>query len=168
MNNLNLKTLYKDDDYMDNKEFFQNMYEMTNSVIDKILENLPPIDSLLKTLDFTKPKDVYYALSWDIETATIVYQSLKRIQCPLTVTEYIENMLVRAKIYVDDIVQSSNIIKDIINDAMNCIDSDPKKFNDLMGLYQYHMDRIAEYKGKLHEYSKALNPNYIKDINYNT
>ena len=151
---------------MDDKEFFQNMYLMTESSINKVLESLPPIDLLLQEIDFTDPKKVYYVLDWDIETATIVYQSLRRIQCPLTVTEYIETMLVRAKIYVDDIKESSTIIKNSLNEAINCID-DTQKLSGLINLYEYHMDKIIEYKKKLHEYSKALNPDYIKGINYN-
>lgn len=117
-------------------------------------------------MDFTNPKKVYYALSWDIETATIVYKSLKRIQCPLTVVEYIEILLVKDKIYIDNIRESLAIIKRSLDEVMNYTD-DPQKIDKFIALYQYHMNKVVEYKDKLHEYSKGLNPDHIKNTNYN-
>lgn len=149
---------------MDDKEFFQDLYTMTNKAIDQVLENLPPIEALLQ-LDFTDPKKIYYALSWDIETATIVYNSLHKIKCPLTVTEYIEAMLIRAKIYVEDITKLAESIKGTIREASNYINS-PQKFSEIMSAYQDDMDKMIFLKSKLHEYSKALNPNYIKSPDY--
>lgn len=149
---------------MNDKEFFQDLYAMTNKAIDQVLENLPPIETLLQ-LDFTDPKKIYYALSWDIETATIVYNSLHKIKCPLTVTEYIEVMLIRAKIYVEDITKLAETIKCTIKEASNYLDNS-QKFNEIMCTYEDNMDKMIFLKSKLHEYSKALNPNYIKSPDY--